>query len=118
MYIRVKVFSRCLVGVLALGLIGYGCLFPSTPNTVSNLYVELYSEADYLQYIGEYRRAVEKYEQAFKIRPRPTKIIDVRFPALFTYSIAFCYAKLAEAEGDISLYTKSRKRQSWKATKP
>ena len=107
MYIFMKGLSRCFVGILTLGLLGSGCFFLPARNTPSNLYVKLYSEADYLQYIGEYRAAVEKYEQAFKIRPRSTKIIDVRFPALFTYSIAFCYAKLAETEGDVSLYTKA-----------
>ena len=107
MSVLIKVFNRCIVGVLTLGVLGCGCLFPYTPNTLPNLYVELYSEANYLKYIGEYSAAVEKYEQAYKIRPRHTKIIDVRFPALLKYDIAFCYAKLAEAEGDAPLYTKA-----------
>ena len=107
MSVLIKVFNRCIVGVITLGMLGCGCLFPSTPNTVSNLYVELYSEANNLKHIGEYRAAVEKYEQAFQIRPRPIKVIDVRFPALLKYHIAFCYTKLAEAEGDAPLYTEA-----------
>ena len=107
MDVLIKGLSRCIVGVLTLGLLGCGCLFSSTPNTGSNLYTKLYNEANNLQYIGEYRAAVEKYEQAFKIRPRSTKVIDVRFPALFKYRIAFCYAKLAEAEADVALYAKA-----------
>ena len=43
----------------------------------------------------------------FKIRPRSTKVIDVRFPALLKYRIAFCYAKSAEVDNDFSLYTKA-----------
>ena len=118
-----KVFYISIIGVLTLGLSGCGCLggclgsclpgcgclFPSTPNpnTLENLYVELYSEAEDLLYDGEYRAAVEKYEQAFKIRPRRTKVIGVNYISLFKYRIAFCYAKLAEAEGDVSLYIKA-----------
>ena len=100
MNVLIKVVSRSIIGVLTFGVLGCGCLFPYTPNTLSNLYMELYSEADYLLYTGEYRAAVEKYEQAFKIRPRSAKIIDARFPALFKYCIAFCYTKLGEAESD------------------
>ena len=107
MSVLIKVFNRCIIGVLTLGMLGCGCLFPSTPNTLPNVYVDLYSEANNLKHIGKYSAAVEKYEQAFKIRPRPTKIIDVRFPALLKYQIAFCYAKFAEAEGDALLYTKA-----------
>ena len=107
MSVLIKVFNGCIVGVLTLGMLGCGCLFPYTPNTLPNVYVELYSEANYLKHIAEYNAAVEKYEQAYKIRPRRTKVIDVRFPALLKYDIAFCYAKLAEAEGDTPLYTKA-----------
>ena len=102
-----KIFNRCIVGVLTLGMLGCGCLFPYTPNPLPNVYVELYSEANNLQHIGEYSAAIKKYEETFKIRPRLTKIIDVRFPALLKYNIAFCYAKLAEAEGDAPLYIKA-----------
>ena len=70
-------------------------------------YVELHSEAEDLRYNGEYRAAVEKYEQAFKIRPRSRKVIDVSHLPLFKYRIAFCYAKLAETEGDDALYIKA-----------
>ena len=107
MSVLIKVFNKCIVGALALGMLGCGCLFPYTPNALPNLYVELYSEANYLKHIGEYSAAVEKYEQAYKIRPRRTKVIDVRFPALLKYDIAFCYTKLAEVEGDAPFYTKA-----------
>ena len=107
MNIRIKVFYISIVGVLTLGLSGCGCFFPYTPNTVPNQYVELHSQAESLLYNGEYRSAVEKYEQAFKIRPRSTKIIDVSYRPLFKYRIAFCYAQLAETEADVSLYTKA-----------
>lgn len=118
MNVLIKVVSRSIISVLTLGVLGCGCLFPYTPNTLSNLYVELYSEADYLLYTGEYRAAVEKYEQAFKIRPRSAKIIDARFPALFKYCIAFCYTKLGEAEEDVSLYAKAEAavRESYQTT--
>ena len=107
MNILIKVLSISVVGVLTLGLSGCGCLSPYTPNTVPNQYAELHSEAESLRYKGEYRAAVEKYEQAFKIRPRPTKVIDVSYLPLFKYRIAFCYAKLAEAEEHVSLYIKA-----------
>ena len=107
MNVLIKVLSRSIVGVLTLGLLGCGCLLPSTPNTLQKLYVKLYSEAEDLRYDGEYRAAVEKYEQAFKYRPRPTKVVDVSYLTLFKYRIAFCYAKLAEAEEDVSLYIKA-----------
>ena len=107
MNVLIKVLSRSIVGVLTLGLLGCGCLFPSTSNTLQKLYVKLYSEAEDLRYDGEYRAAVEKYEQAFKYRSRSTKVIDVSFLALFKYRIAFCYTKLAEAEENVSLYIKA-----------
>lgn len=107
MDVLIKIFYISIVGVLTLGILGCGCLFPYTPNTGQNLYVELYNQAEYLQHDGEYRAAVVKYEHAFKIRPRPAKVIDIRFPALLKYSIAFCYAKLAEAEGDVSIFIKA-----------
>ena len=107
MNVLIKVFYISIVGMLTLGLSGCGCLFPYTPNTVQNLYIELYSEAESLRHTNQYRAAVEKYEQAFKIRPRSANIIDARFPALLKYRIAFCYAKLAEAEGDVSVYIKA-----------
>ena len=118
MNVLIKVVSRSIIGVLTLGVLGCGCLFPYTPNTLSNLYVELYSEADSLLRAGKYRAAIEKYGQAFKIRPRSTEIIDARFPALFKYRIAFCYAKLGEAERDISLYAKAEAavRESYQTT--
>ncbi len=107
MNVLIKVFSRSVVGVLTLGLLGCGCLFSSTPNTLQNLYVDLHSEAEDLRYDGKYRAAVKKYEQAFKIRPRHRRVIDVSYLALFKYRIAFCYAKLAEMEADVSLYIKA-----------
>ena len=118
MNVLIKVVGRSIVGVLTLGVLGCGCLFPYTPNTLSNLYVKLYSEADYLLRTGEYRAAIGKYERAFKIRPRSAEIVDARFPALFKYRIAFCYAKLGEAEGDISLYVKAEAavRESYQTT--
>ncbi len=107
MDVLIKALSKCIAVVLTLGLLGCGCLHPYTPNTLQNLYVDFYSDADNLSYLGEYREAVEKYEQAFKLRPRFSKIIDVSYLALFKYHIAFCYAKLAEAEADDSLYIKA-----------
>jgi tetratricopeptide (TPR) repeat protein len=107
MNVVIKIFNRSIVGVFTLGLLGCGCLFPYKSNTVQNLYVDLHSEAEDLRYDGKYRAAVEKYEQAFKYRPRSTKVIDVSYIALFKYRIAFCYAKLADAETDISLYIKA-----------
>ena len=107
MNVLIKVLIRSIVGVLTLGLLGCGCLFPSTPNTLQNLYVDLYAEAEDLRYDGKYRAAVEKYAQAFKIRPRPTKVVDISYLSMFKYRIAFCYAKLAEAEADDSLYIKA-----------
>ena len=118
-----KVLCISIIGVLAVGLSGCGCfggclsgcgclrgggcVFPSTSNTLDNLHVALYSEAEALFYEDEYRAAVEKYEQAFKIRPRRTKVIDVNYIPRFKYRIALCYTKLAETEGDVSLYIKA-----------
>ena len=111
MRILIKVFIGSVIGVFTIGLLGCGCLFPSTPsNTLTNLYIDLHTEAEFLRYDGKYREAIEKYEHAFKIRPRPAvdaKVIDVSFLPLFKYRIAFCYAKLAEAEGKASLYIKA-----------
>ena len=119
MNVLIKIFGGSIVGVLILGLLGCGCLFPYKSNTVQNLYVDLHSEAEDLRYDGKYRAAVAKYEQAFKYRPRPTKVIDVSYIAQFKYRIAFCYAKLAEAETDISLYIKAEEaiKESYQAAR-
>lgn len=109
MGVLIKVLIRSILGVLTVGLLGCGCLFPSTPsNTLTNLYIDLHAEAESLRYNDEYKAALEKYEHAFKIRPRPAvdaQVIDVSYLALFKYRIAFCYAKLAEE--DASLYIKA-----------
>ena len=103
-------FSVRLVGLLlTVGLFGCGCLFPSTPNNTPNPYPDL-SKAQLLRYAGEYRQALVKYEQAAKKIPQfptETRVIHVEFQTLLNYGIAFCYAKLAEAEGDVSLYSKA-----------
>ena len=111
MSVLIKVLGRSVVGALAAGLIGCGGLFPSTPSTLNspNPYPDLYKAKD-LQYRGKYRAAIAKYGQAAKKFPRfpdETKVIHVSFPAFLKYHIAFCYAKLAEAEGDVSLYVKA-----------
>lgn len=67
----------------------------------------LYREAEDLRSDGKYRKAVEKYERAFKLRPRRRKVININFLPTLKHHIAFCYSELAEAEGDISLYTKA-----------
>ena len=109
--VLIKVFGRCLVGVLTVGLLGCVSLFPSTlptPNT-PNPYPDLYKAED-LQYRGKYREAIAKYEQALKKFPNfpdDTNVINISFPTFPKYQIAFCYAKLAEAEGDVSLYVKA-----------
>ena len=121
--LNAKVLYVSIIGVLTVGLSGCGCfggclsgcgclrgggcVFPSTSNTLENLHVELYSEANDLLYGGKYRMAVEKYERAFKIRPRQTKVIDGSYLARFKYCIALCYAKLAEVEENVFLYTKA-----------
>ena len=107
MNVLIKMLCRSVVGVFTLGLLGCGCLFPYKSNTLTNQYIDLYAEAESLRWEGEYRAAVEKYEQAFKIRPRPRKVIDVSYVAQFKYCIAFCYAKVAETEANVSFYIKA-----------
>ena len=111
MRVLIQVLIRSIVGVFTVGLLGCGCLFPSIPsNTLTNLYIDLHTEAEFLRFEGKYREAIEKYEHAFKIRPRPavdTQVIDVSYLPLFKYRIAFCYARLAEVEGDASLYIRA-----------
>lgn len=107
MKVLIKVLCRTVIGVFTVGLLGCGCLFPYKPNTLTNQYIDLYAEAESLRYDNEYRAAVEKYEQAFKIRPRPRKVIDVSYIPQFKYCIAFCYAKVAETEADVSFYIKA-----------
>ena len=119
MSIVVKIFGISIVGTFMLGVLGCGCLFPSTPNMVTNLYADV-SEAEDLQYYGKYRAAIEKYEQALKKLPQfpvDTKVINISFPTFFKYHIAFCYAKLVETEGDVSLYIKAEAaaRESYQA---
>ena len=111
MSVLIKVLGRSIVGVLTAGLIGCGGLFPSTPSTPNspNPYPDMYKAKD-LQYKGKYKAAIATYEQAAKKFPRfpdETKVIHVSFPAFLKYQIAFCYTKLAEAEGDVSLYVKA-----------
>ena len=120
MSVLIKGFIRSIVGVLTVGLLGCGCFFSSplaTPHNQSpsrdlynpNPYLDL-SKAWELQYKGEYKKAIAKYEQALKKLPRfpdETKVINVNFPAFLKYQIAFCYTKLAEAEGDVALYSKA-----------
>ena len=108
MSVLIKVFIGSVVGVLTVGLLGCGCLYPFMPQR-PNLYSDVY-KAEALRYDRKYRKAIGKYEQASKKLPRfptDTKVIHVRFPTFFTYGIAFCYAKLAEVEGDVSLYIKA-----------
>ena len=107
MNVLIKMLCRSIVGVFTLGLLGCGCLFPYKSNTLTNQYIDLYAEAESLKWEGEYRAAVEKYEQAFKIRPRSRKVIHVSYVARFKYCIAFCYAKVAETEADVSFYIKA-----------
>ncbi len=107
MNVLIKMLCRSVVGVFTVGLLGCGCLFPYKSNTLTNQYIDLYAEAESLKWEGEYRAAVEKYEQAFKIRPRSRKVIHVSYVARFKYCIAFCYAKVAETEADVSFYIKA-----------
>ena len=103
-----KVLTISIVGVLAVGLSGCGCLYPFTPQR-PNLYSDVY-KANELRYSGKYGAAIAEYEQALKKLPQfPTdaEVINVSFPTYFNYHIAFCYAKLAEVEGDVSLYIKA-----------
>ena len=100
MSVRIKIFGISLVGILMMGLLG--CRQP-------NLYKDVY-DAEWLRYEGKYRAAIAKYEAAAKKFPHfpdDTKIINVEFLTLLNYGIAFCYAKLAETEGDVSLYLKA-----------
>ena len=103
MDVLMKALGISIVSVLTVGL--SGCVYFFSPS-----YADLYAEAEHLRYTGEYKAALEKYEQAFKTRPRSpvdTKVFDVSFPTLFKYRIAFCYAKLADEEEDASLYIKA-----------
>ena len=96
----IKIFGMSLVGILIVGMLG--CRPP-------NLYKDVY-EAEWLRYEGKYSAAIAKYEAAAKKFPHfpdDTKIINVEFLTLLNYGIAFCYAKLAETEGDVSLYFKA-----------
>ena len=100
MSVLVKRVGISLVGILMAGLLG--CRQP-------NLYQDVY-EAESLRYEGKYRAAIAKYEEAAKKFPHfpdGTKIINVEFLTLFNYGVAFCYAKLAETEGDVALYVKA-----------
>lgn len=100
MSVRIKLFGISLVGILMMGLLG--CRQP-------NLYKDVY-DAESLRYEGKYRAAIAKYEQVAKKFPHfpdDTKIINVEFLTLLNYGIAFCYAKLGETEGDVSLYLKA-----------
>ena len=109
MGVLIKVFIRSIVGVVTVGLLGCGFLFPSTPNRPPNLYTDLY-EGESLRSKGKYREALAKYEQAakkFRHLSVDTKVIHVSFPTFLKYHIAFCYAELAEAEVDVSLYNKA-----------
>ena len=108
MSVLIKVFIRSMVGILIVGLFGYGGLVLFTAQS-PNLYTDVYKAND-LQYDGKYEAAIAKYEQVRKKLPRfpvDTKVINVSFPAFFNYHIAFCYTKLAEAEKDTSLYIKA-----------
>ena len=111
MGVLTRILIRSLTGVLTVGLLGCGCLFPSILFTSSspNPYPDVYKAED-LRYSGKYKAAIAKYEQAFKKFPHfpdGTKVINISFPTFLKYHIAFCYAKLAEAEGDVSLYIKA-----------
>ena len=108
MGVLMKVLIRGIVGVMTVGLLGCGCLF-SSPLNSANPYPNL-DKAQDLQYRGKYKAAIAEYERAAKKFPRfpvDTKIIHVSFPTFLKYNIAFCYAKLAEVEGDVSFYIKA-----------
>ena len=99
MSVLIKVFGIGIICILAVGLLG--CR--------PNLYTDT-SDAEHLRYIGKYREALVKYEQAlkkFSQFPVDTQVVNVSFPTLLKYGIAFCYAKLAETEGNVSLYIKA-----------
>ena len=105
----IKVFGGGLAGMLTVGLLGCGCLLPSTWMRPATLYTDMY-EAEALKEAGQYRKALAKYEHAYRKFPRfpvETQVIHVSFPALLKYHIAFCYAKLAETERNISLYSEA-----------
>ena len=109
MSVLIKVLGRSLVGILTVGLLGCGCLFPSTFTRSTTLYADIY-EAEDLRYAGKYSKAIAKYEQASKKFPRfpdDTDVIHISLLTFLKYHIAFCYTKLAETEGDISLYVKA-----------
>ena len=108
MSVLIRILIGSVVGVLIVGLLGCGCLYPFTPQS-PNLYADVYKAND-LRYSGKYAEAIAEYEQALKKLPRSptdTKVMNVSFPTFLKYHIAFCYAKLAEANGDISLYVKA-----------
>lgn len=108
MSVLVKILIGSIVGVFTVSLLGCGCLMSFTPPS-PNLYSDVYKAED-LRYGGKYTEAIEKYEQASKKLPQfpaDTKVINVSFPTFFKYHIAFCYAKLAEVEGDVSFYIKA-----------
>ena len=108
MSVLIKVLIGSVVSVLVVSLLGCGCLMSFTPLS-PNLYTDVYKAED-LRYSDKYRAAVAKYEQALEKlsrSPADTKVINVSFPTFLKYYIAFCYAKLAETEGDVSLYIKA-----------
>ena len=108
MSVLIRILIGSVVGVLTVGLLGCGCLYPFTPQN-PNLYADVYKAYD-LQYSGKYTEAIAAYGQALKKLPQSptdTKVMNVSFPTFLKYHIAFCYAKLAEANGDVSLYVKA-----------
>ena len=108
MSVLIRILIGSVVGVLTVGLLGCGCLYPFTPQS-PNLYADVYKAND-LRYSGKYTESIAEYEQALKKLPRSptdTKVMNVSFPTFLKYHIAFCYAKLAEANGDVSLYVKA-----------
>ena len=112
MSIVIQGFGISIVGVLAIGLLGCGGLFPSTfhsANPHSALYSDLYKAQD-LRESGRYKAALAKYEQVSKKHLQSAfggKVIHVGVLMHLKYSIAFCYTELAEVEGDVSLYSKA-----------
>ena len=108
MSVLIRILIGSVVGVLTVGLLGCGCLYPFTPQS-PNLYADVY-KANALRYSRKYTESIAEYEQALKKLPRSptdTKVMNVSFPTFLKYHIAFCYAKLAEANGDVSLYVKA-----------
>ena len=112
MPIVIKGCGISIVGALAIGLLGCGCLFPSTfhsRNPHSVLYSDL-DKAEDLRESGKYKAALAKYEQVSKKHLQSAfgrKVIHVGVLTHLKYSIAFCYTQLAEVEGDVSLYGKA-----------